>query len=163
LTKKIENIHRTINYSGKVRLKINITIKEPSKKQIIVPIGNNNKAKFIAFSSTHITNITSVLKNIKSNMMTNFVRTDQHSIIILINKITSTANLQTIENYIKNVDHLNSKDMEILCLPQSKSYLKIIDILYLMENTNTFINSSVVKSILKSNHIFNNILLTSKP
>ena len=32
-----------------------------------------------------------------------------------------------------------------------------------MENTNTLINSSVVKTILKNNYIFDNILLASKP
>ena len=49
-----------------------------------------------------------------------------------------------------------------LCLPQSKSYLKIIDILYIMENTNMPINSSIVESIIKNTHIFNDVLV-SKP
>lgn len=80
-----------------------------------------------------------------------------------MNKVASTSDLQTVENYVKNVDHLDLKDMKILCLPQSKSYLKIIDIPYLIENTNIPINSSMVKFILKNNHIFNNILLASKP
>jgi len=41
--------------------------------------------------------------------------------------------------------------------------LKIIGIPYLIKNTSTPINSSMVETILKNNHIFNNILLTSKP
>ena len=32
-----------------------------------------------------------------------------------------------------------------------------------MENTNTLINSSMVEMISKNNHIFNNIMLASKP
>jgi len=32
-----------------------------------------------------------------------------------------------------------------------------------MENTNMPINSSIVETILKENHIFNNISFTSKP
>jgi len=32
-----------------------------------------------------------------------------------------------------------------------------------MENTNTSINSSMIETILKSNYIFNNVSLTSKP
>jgi len=32
-----------------------------------------------------------------------------------------------------------------------------------MKNTNMLINSSIVKTILKNNYIFNNILLASKP
>jgi len=89
----------------------------PSRKQIIIPIGNNNKTKFIASLSTHITNINNVLKNIKSNTRADFVRIYQHGIIIMINKVASMSDLQIVENYIKNVDHLNPKDMEILYLP----------------------------------------------
>jgi len=77
--------------------------------------------------------------------------------------VASTSDLQIVENYVKNVDHLDLKDMKILCLSQSKSYLKIIDIPYLMENTKMPINFSVVESILKNNHIFNNVSLASKP
>ena len=48
-------------------------------------------------------------------------------------------------------------------LPQFKSYLKIIGIPSLIENTNIPINSSVVETILKNNYIFNNISLALKP
>ena len=44
-------------------------------------------------------------------------------------------------------------------LSQFKSYLKIISILYIIENTNILINVDVVEEILKRNHIFNNIIL----
>jgi len=132
LVKKIENIYRTINNFGKVRPKINMITKGPFRKQIIVLIGNNNKAKFIASSSVYITNINSTLRNIKSNIIADFVRTNQHNNIIMMNKIIFTTDLQTIENYIKNTDHLDSEDIETSCLPQSKFYLKIISIPYLI-------------------------------
>ena len=32
-----------------------------------------------------------------------------------------------------------------------------------MENTNTLVNSSIVKAIIKNMHIFNNVTLTFKP
>ena len=48
-------------------------------------------------------------------------------------------------------------------LPQSKSYLKMIDIPYLIENINIPINFSMVETVLKNNHIFNNIFLALKP
>jgi len=74
--KKIENIHRIINDSRKNKPKINITTKGSLRKQIIIPINNNNKTKLIASLSIHITNINIVLKNIKNNIMTDFVRID---------------------------------------------------------------------------------------
>jgi len=48
-------------------------------------------------------------------------------------------------------------------LPQSKSYFKILDILYLIEDTNVSITSKVVKKVLQSMHIFNDVTLASKP
>jgi len=163
LAKKIKDIYRTINDFGKVRPKINMITKRSLIKQIIVPMNNDNKAKFITSLSTQVTNISSTLRNIKSDMIANFVRTDQHGIIIMMNKVASLSDFQTIENYVKNIDHLDSEDMKVLHLFQSKFYPNIIGIPYLIENTNISINASMIKSILKNNHIFNNISLTSKP
>jgi len=101
LNKKIENIYKIINNSGKVKPRINITTKDPSCKKIIIPIGNNNRAKFMALSNLHITNLNRALKNIKSDVMTDFIRKDQHGIIITTNKVVSTLELQTIEKYVK--------------------------------------------------------------
>lgn len=88
--------------------------------------------------------------------MADFVHTDNQGLIIMTNKVISQSNLNTIENYIKNVDIINIEDIMTFHLPQSKSYLKIIGIPYIMEGSNVSINSSIVKSIIKS------IYLTSK-
>ena len=73
LTKKIKNIHNLINSSRKIKSRINMTIKDLSRRQIIVPMSNDNKSKFITIFSLHITNLNRVLKNIKSEVMANFV------------------------------------------------------------------------------------------
>jgi len=78
---------------------------------------NNNKIKFIASSNTYITNIKSTLKNIKSDFMADFVHTEQYGIIITTNKIATPSNFQTIENYIKNVGHINSSNLGSPYLP----------------------------------------------
>jgi len=72
LTKEIENIHKMINDSGKLKSRINITTKGSSRKQVIIPISNDNKSKFMASLSMHIANLNSILKNIKSEIMANF-------------------------------------------------------------------------------------------
>ena len=140
-----------------------MTTKEPSRKQVIISISNNNKAKFMEFSSLYITNLNRNLKNIKSDILTGFVYINQADITIVTNKVALSLDLQTIEKYIKNANYIDSNKVNILCLPQSKSYLKIIGIYYLLENTNTIISLDIVKEIIKSNHIFNNIVVASKP
>ena len=90
-----------------------MTIKGP----FIVPIGNDNKTKFIALFSDHIANLNRVFKNIKSDIMVYYTCINQNSIIIVTNKITSSSDLQTIENYVKNVKHINFEDIETFHLP----------------------------------------------
>ena len=80
-----------------------------------------------------------------------------------MNSIASASNLQVIENYVKNVNDIISENIQAPRLPQSKSYLKIIEIPYLIENTNIPINSEFVKTIIKLSHIFNDLLLASRP
>jgi len=117
----------------------------------------------MSLSGEHITNINRVLKNIKSEIMTNFIYSDHQHLIIISNNVASQFNLNTIENYIKNIDVINSEDFMSSCLPQSKSYLKIIDIPYIMEGTNVSINFSFIEFIIQSTHIFNDMYLVSKP
>ena len=85
--------------------------------------------------SSHITNLNRALKNIKSDVMADFVRSDQTGITIVMNKITALLDLQMIEKYIKQANQIDSGNLETPQLPQSKSYLKIIGIPYLLENT----------------------------
>ena len=80
-----------------------------------------------------------------------------------VTKVTLLLDLQTIEKYIKTTNNIKAKEIEVPHLSQFKSYLKVIDISYLGEFTNTFINSDIVEDIIKKNHIFNNIALASKP
>ena len=73
MSKKIENIHNMINDFGKVKPRINMTTKGSSRRQIIVFVSNNNSLKFIWLFSLYIANLNRALKNIKSDIMANFV------------------------------------------------------------------------------------------
>ena len=75
----------------------------------------------------------------------------------MTNKVAFSLDLQIIEKYVKNTNLIDLDNFDTLWLPQSKSYLKIIGILYLLENTNIPISANVVEIIIKENHIFNNI------
>ena len=75
-SKKIDNIHKIIHNTGKPKPKLNMITKGSLRKQIIIPISNDNKAKFIVSSSKHITNFNRVLKNTKSEVMVDFAHMD---------------------------------------------------------------------------------------
>jgi len=86
--------------------------------------------------NTYITNINKLLKEVKYDVLANFM-------------------------------HLNNKGIVITTksprLPQPRSYLKILDILYFVENTNLSITSDIVESVIKSIYIFSNTILVSYP
>ena len=88
-SKKIEDIHKIINNSGKTKIRINMTIKGPSRWQIIVPIETDNISKFISLLEDHIVNINRVLRNIKSDILADFIYNNHRSLIITMNKVTS--------------------------------------------------------------------------
>ena len=81
----------------------------------------------------------------------------------MTNNVATNSDLQEIEKYIKSTLATNNDSISSPRLPQSKSYLKIVGISYFVDKTNTCISSEDIEYILKNNHIFNNIVLTSKP
>jgi len=126
-------------------------------------MSNDNKSKFIEDSSDYIANINRLLQSIKLDVRAKFICLENLEVTIVMNKVASSLDLQMIERYIKNAKHVIAKKVEVPHYPQSISYLKIIDIPYIKENTNIPINADTVKEILKKNHIFNNITLVLRP
>jgi len=57
----------------------------------------DNKIQFMKDSSTHIANINRTLKNIKSEVVADFVQLENSDIVITTNKVAAPLNLQTIE------------------------------------------------------------------
>jgi len=53
-------------------------------------------------SSIHVININRTLKNIKSDVMADFICVENKGVVISTNKVASPLDLQSIEKYIKN-------------------------------------------------------------
>ena len=135
--KKIKKMQKIINGSkDKVKLKINITTKGSSRKQVIIPMNNNITKKFIKNSSLHVANINCALKTIKSNIIADFIHVNNKGIVITTNNISSESDLQEIEKYVKNSLSSDIENVSLPRLPQSKLYLKIVGIPYISKKTN---------------------------
>jgi len=93
-------------------------------------------------------NINHLLKNIKSNIVADFIWANSKDIIIIKNSITTQSDLSLIEKYIKDIDIIQTNTILTLHLSQSKSYLKILGILYINKTTGTSINLETVKNII---------------
>ena len=119
--------------------------------------------KFIKKSNHYISNINKALRNIKSDVLVDFICSNLLSIIVVMCKVTSLSDLQVIKNYIKNVNCIDIISVDIPHLPQSKFYLKIIDIPYFQYDLSNHLILKDIEDIIKQNQIFNNIILMFKP
>ena len=141
-----------------------MTTKGPSRKQVIIPMSSDNISKFMKNSLLHIASINWSLKNAKLEILVNFIWSDVSSVTIVTNKVAVQSDLYIIENYIKKANDIDTTNIDIPCLLQSKSYLKIIGIPYFYhDNLNEHLIPNEVKDIIKQNQIFDNIVLISKP
>ena len=140
-----------------------MTTKGPSYKQIIISMSNEIARKYPKDVSMYIISINCVLKTIKSNIMADFIYVKDKGIVISTNNVTSLSHLQKIKKYVKSSLLNDANQISPPRFFQSKSYLKIIGISYLNNQSNMHILPKDIEKILKSNHIFNDIILTSRP
>ena len=92
--KKIDSIQKVINGSNnKAELRLNMTTKGLSWKQVIIPMSCDLSKRFIKNSSSYVININWALKSIKSNICTDFICTDNKGIIISTNNVAANSDL----------------------------------------------------------------------
>jgi len=140
---------------------INITTKGPLRKQIIISMAKSKTELIINSASSNITNINKCLKNTKSDIIADFIHLTNDGVIITTNKPANMSDLSIIKKYVKNINNINSDNIDCLHLPKSKLYLKIIGLPHNIENG--MLTPEVIEGILKYLHLFENIVLASKP
>ena len=161
--KKIDQVNNIVKGNPKPKLKIQMTTKGPLRKQVIIPMSKDNINVFMKNSSLHAANINRQLCNAKSEVLIDYIWANPLGITIITSKVCQQSDLLIINQYIKNSNNINALQVEEPRLPKSKSYLKIIIIpFYPHVNSQEYLTSSDIKSILKQNHIFNNISLVSR-
>jgi len=94
-----------------------MTTKGPLRKQVIILMNSDNIVKFMKESLLHVSNINRALKNVKSEVLVNFIRSKQSGITVVTNKVVSSSDLLIIKNYIKNVEYIDISGVNV---PHSK-------------------------------------------
>jgi len=88
--------------------KINMTTRGPSRKEVIIPMAKHTAELIVNSAHIHIANINKCLKNSKSDIVTDFIRSTNNRIIITTNKLANDLNLSTIEKYLKSIQNIDS-------------------------------------------------------
>ena len=128
--KKIKQVNSIVNSQNKTKPWIKMTTKGPSRKQIIIPMSNDNVVSFMKNSSSHVANINRSLRNAKTDVLVDYIWSDNTGISVVVDKIAQQSDIAIINNYVKNSTDINSLQVKDARLPMSKSYLKIIGIPY---------------------------------
>jgi len=143
---KISGIHNAMNKSSqKGKLKINMITKSPFRKQIIILMGSNNVEKVIVQSYMCIANINRQFKDIKSETSVDFIYSDDKKIVVTTNKIAVSSDLNIMEKYIKKLNNVDLSNIMSPRLPQSKFYLKILGISYLVDDINILVTPDIIE------------------
>ena len=125
---KIDQINNIINGSNKPKLRIKMTTKGLSRKQVIIPMSSENINSFMRSLSLHVANINRLLCNAKSDVLVDYIWSENTGITVITNKVAQQSDMSIIDQYVKNSNDINSLQVEEPCLLKSKSYLKIISI-----------------------------------
>ena len=75
-----------------------------------------NTERFMTMLNKYVANINRLLKDIKSDIMADFIWMDNRDLVITTNKVAVTLDLNTIKKYIKNVDVVNTNEVMSLKL-----------------------------------------------
>jgi len=114
--KKINQINNIVNGILKLKPHIKMTMKGPSRKHVIIPMSNDNNAKFMRDSSTHVANINRALKNAKLEVLVDFICSDPLGITVVTNKVSLQLDLLIIKHYIKNSKDINALQVDVPCI-----------------------------------------------
>ena len=159
---EMEKIIKAKNsYEVQKKPKINIMTRRPLRKQIIISIAKSNTELIINKVSLHIANINKCLRNIKLDIVTNFIHITNNKVIIIMNKPAIASDLMAIEKYIKNIDNIKLNSIKSPCLSKFKLYLKITRLPHKLEQG--VLSPEIIEGILKESHLFEDIMLVLKP
>ena len=85
--------------------------KDLSKKQIIIFMSMNNVERIIVQTNTHIFNINRTFKEVKSDISTDYICSNNREIIITTNKVAVFLDLSIVEKYIKELNDVDSNNV----------------------------------------------------
>ena len=106
--KKINQVNNIVKGNPKPKPRIQIMTKGSSRKQVIVPMSNENNSNFMKNLALHVANINRQLQNAKSEVLVDYIRSDPLGIIVITSKVSQQSDLLIIDQYVKNSNDINA-------------------------------------------------------
>ena len=86
--KKINQINNIVKGNPNLKPCIQMTMKGPSRKQIIGTMSIENNNTFMRNLATHVVNINRLLRNAKSKVLVDYIHSDPLRISVITNKVS---------------------------------------------------------------------------
>ena len=148
--RKIDQINDIVHGQSKPKPRIKMTTKGSFRKHIIILISSNNAVSFMKNSSLNVASINRELRNAKTKVLVDYIRSDNTGIVVITNKVAQQSDLSIIDRYVKNSNDINFLQVEDSRLPKFKLYLKIIGIpFYPHANSQEKLTLSDIETIMK--------------
>ena len=74
-----------------------MTTKDPSRKQVIIPMSGENINTFMKNLSLHMANINRLLRNAKSDVLVDYIQSDPTGVTIITNKVLQQSDMLIID------------------------------------------------------------------
>jgi len=101
-------VNNIVKGNPKSKPRIQMMTKDPSRKQVIIPMSKENNNAFMKKSLLHVANINRQLRNVKSKALVDYIQSDPLGVTIITNKISQQSDLLIIDQYVKNSNNINA-------------------------------------------------------
>jgi len=105
---KIDQVNNIVHGQNRLKPRIKTTTKGPSRKHIIIPMSSDNTSSFMKNSSLNVANINRELRKAKTDILVDYIQSDNMGIVIVTNKVAQQSDLSIINQFIKNSNDINA-------------------------------------------------------
>jgi len=139
-----------------------MTTHRPTRRQVLIPLDTPIAEVVVANTATAVESYNRGLVEAHSKLRVESVRKAWDGISMSTNFVASVTELEVIKQWLKKVAGLAASTVVEPCLPQSKSFLKILDVPYWGNNSLLSIIQAQVESVIANTSIFEGVVLASR-
>ena len=135
----------------------------PTRCQVLIPLDSTAAELIVTNATSAVQSCNKGLVEARSKLRVESVHKAWDGVSMSTNSVASAAELEMIKQWLKKTAGLGESTEVEPCLPQSKSFLKILDIPYWDSKSSLPITPAQVEAALSNSPLFEGVSLASMP
>ena len=140
-----------------------MTTHGPTRHQVLILLDSPTSEIVVANAASVVESCNRGLVDAHSKLRVESVHKAWDGVSMSTNFVTSVAELEVIKQWLKRGAGLNATTVVEPRLPQSKTFLKILGVLYWGNNASTPITQAQVEAVIANTPVFEGVVLASHP